>query len=101
MNVRDTDGTDREKRWVVLAQTGQHSWLGRHSDPSDQELAEVSLHMTQAGLGAWLCVAEGVYWGSGPYSLLEVRRLAEGGEFEAARDEFLRRRQEELEQTGE
>lgn len=93
---RDTDGTHREKRWLALASDGRHGWLGRHSDPSEDELVNVSRSLSEAGLGAWLCIGEGVYWSSGPYTLLEVRRLAPGGEFETARDEFVRRRQEAL-----
>jgi hypothetical protein len=96
MNARDTDGTPREKRWLALASDGRHGWLGRHSDPSENELVNVSRSLSEAGLGAWLCIGEGVYWSSGPYTLLEVRRLAEGGDFETARTEFLRRRQEAL-----
>jgi hypothetical protein len=93
---RDTDGTDREKRWVALASDGRHAWLGRHSDPSDNELVNVSRSLSEAGLGAWLCIGEGVYWSSGPYTLLEVRRLAEGGEFESAKAAFLHLRQQAM-----
>lgn len=96
VNFRNTDGTDREKRWLALASDGRHSWLGRQSDPSEEEVDQVSHSLVQANLGAWLCIGEGVYWSSGPYTLLEVRRLAPGSDFETARNEFLRRRQEAL-----
>jgi hypothetical protein len=59
-------------------------------------LTNAGRSLSEAGLGAWLCIGEGVYWSSGPYTLLEVRRLSEGGTFEAAREKFLRLRQEAL-----
>lgn len=101
MTAFHTDGTDREKRWMVLAATGQHSWLGRHSDPTDEELLAVSRAMAKLDMDAWLCVAEGNYWSDGYYAVLQVKLLNGNGKFDTALDEFMAKRRETLDQAGE
>ena len=32
---------DREKRWLVVVQSGDHVTLGRQTDPSEAEIAEI------------------------------------------------------------
>lgn len=56
--------TDRsgERRWMVLGQDGRHVWLGRHSDPSERELADVEGTLVASGTAAWLAVTRGDYW---------------------------------------
>lgn len=85
---------------MVLAATGQHSWLGRHSDPTDDELREVSRRMSELSIDAWLCVAEGNYWLDGYYAVMPVRPLNGTGDFDAAVAAFLTKRREQLEQIG-
>ncbi|MFC7477946.1 hypothetical protein ACFQS7_26605 [Dankookia sp. GCM10030260] len=65
----------KEKRWLVVAEDGRHVTLGRHSDPTEQEIAEAGAHLDAAGLAAWLVVSEGGYYGENPVSLLQVRRI--------------------------
>lgn len=96
MQPFDTDGTDREKRWMVLGANGQHSWLGRHSDPSERDLTEVSIRTAELGLDAWLCVAEGDYWSDGYYDVLQVRPLNGQGDFDAALTAFMTKRRETI-----
>jgi len=93
MTTLSTDGTDREKRWMLLASTGDHSWLGRHSDPSDEELAKLAGQLNQLALTGWLCIAEGDYWADhGHYAVMEVRRLAGNDEFQVALNIFNEKR---------
>lgn len=101
MTAFHTDGTDREKRWMVLVANGQHSWLGRHSDPSEDELLAVSRAMAKLGTAAWLCMAEGNFWADGYYAVLQVKPLNGTGDFDAALEAFLAKRRETLEQTSE
>jgi hypothetical protein len=65
----------REKRWLAITQTGEHVTLGRHTDPTEIELADISRQLDGLGTAAWLVVSEGGYHGSGPVALLQVRRL--------------------------
>lgn len=79
---------------MLLDETGGHGWLGRHSDPTDDELAAMAGDLARRGLGAWLCVTQGQYWSEGPFTVFEVRRLADGGGFAEALERFLARRRE-------
>jgi hypothetical protein len=52
----------RERRWMVLSEDGRHAWLGRHSDPSPDEVATVEASLVTKGLAGWVAVLEGDYW---------------------------------------
>jgi hypothetical protein len=52
----------REKRWVALGTDGRHITLGRHSDPTEDEIGRLEAALRAKGTGAWLAVAEGDYW---------------------------------------
>ncbi len=83
----------KEKRWMVLGEDGRHVWLGRHSDPTPEEIRTSETRLREAGLGGWLAVHEGDYWGDQDVALMMVRPLASPGcrwdeaaeRFEAAR----------------
>ena len=66
----------RERRWIVLVENGQHSTVGRHTDPDEELLETVSGQLRGHGVGGWLSVLEGDYHGAGTLSLLMVRELA-------------------------
>ena len=51
-----------ERRWLVLCTDGRHTWLGRHSDPSPEEIAAVEGSLSAQGLAGWLAAAGGDYW---------------------------------------
>jgi hypothetical protein len=80
----------RERRWLVIASDGRHVTLGRASDPSAEDLEQASEALRIQGLGGWLAVSEGQYYGRGKLELLMVRLLAEqsGATWEAALDAF-------------
>jgi hypothetical protein len=65
----------REKRWIVVTQDGRHSTIGRHSDPTADELDTISGQLDSARIAAWLAISEGAYYGAGAITLMMVRRL--------------------------
>jgi hypothetical protein len=88
--------SDRERRWAVIALNGRHTWLGRHSDPSDAELADVTRALAAHGAVAWLAIVEGVYYSPGELSVMQVRPLNGTGSFEDAVSAFLATRTAKL-----
>jgi hypothetical protein len=65
-----------ERRWVVVATNGQYVTLGRHSDPSEEEISAVERALRLQNLSGWLAIMEGSPWVGGAPRLLEVRPLA-------------------------
>lgn len=51
-----------ERRWMVLAEDGRHVWIGRHTDPSPEEIASVEASLSAQGLAGWIAVAAGGYY---------------------------------------
>lgn len=87
------DNPARERRWLLLAETGDHSWIGRHSDPTNDEIGAAEASLRGVGVGGFLAVSEGDYWSGGPLSLLEVRSLnCPSVSFESAVAKFLAKR---------
>jgi hypothetical protein len=84
-----------EKRWIVLTPDGAHMSVGRHTDPSDDEIQIVAQKLRAAGTGGWLAVMEGVYYGRGKVTLLMVREIVPAGRsWDEAAAAFQRRRRE-------
>ncbi len=65
----------REKRWLVIAEDGRHSTLGRATDPSLEEIARAGASLDAVDLAGWLVVSEGGYYQKSSISLLLVRRI--------------------------
>ncbi|WP_439580653.1 hypothetical protein [Elioraea sp.] len=86
----------KEKRWIVLGEDGRHVTLGRHTDPTDAEIAAAEGKLAAQGLGGWLAIMEGDYFGRRPQpALLMVRPLGSPAErFEAAAEAFETARQQ-------
>jgi hypothetical protein len=84
----------RERRWIVLVENGEHSTVGRHTDPEAELLDTVAGQLRGHGVGGWLAVMEGDYHGRDALSLLMVRELVPAarswGDAEAA---FLEKRE--------
>ncbi len=74
-----------ERRWIVLTGDGRYVTLGRHSDPSTEEIDRAEEGLRQQGLAGWLAVMQGnPHAGAVPH-LMEVRPLADpAGSFESA-----------------
>lgn len=67
----------RERRWIVLGTDGRHVTLGRHSDPTEEEVLAAERSLAAAGLAGWLAVMEGDYYARrGRPSVMMVRPLA-------------------------
>ncbi len=67
-----------ERRWIVLAADGSHSTIGRHSDPSPEEINDAAKALDASRVAGWLAVAEGYYWRKrSRMSLMMVRPLTE------------------------
>jgi hypothetical protein len=89
----------REKRWALITADGRHSWLGRHTDPTEEELTRASETLAQADIAGWLAVTEGVYYGRGKLSVMMVRPLNGQADWEAALAAFHEARHRQLSQT--
>ncbi len=79
-----------ENRWIILTPDGGHVSVGRHTDPSDDEIEAAAGKLRQAGTGGWLAVMEGHYYRPREsVSVMMVRQLAPtGASWEAAVDAF-------------
>jgi hypothetical protein len=66
----------QERRWVVIAPDGRYFTLGRHRDPSEQEILDAENALRAQGLNGWLAIMEGNPWVGRAPGLLEVRALA-------------------------
>ena len=86
-----------ERRWLILAVDGRHTWLGRATDPSDEEVTRAATALTAQSLSGWLAVSNGDYWSiEERMTLLMVRSLAGASEdgWESAVQRFEERRVE-------
>jgi hypothetical protein len=67
--------TRADMRWIVLGCDGRHVTLGRHTDPSAEEIERAAQALRATGMGGWLAVTEGTYYGHGRLSVMMVREL--------------------------
>lgn len=89
---------EMERVWAVLSEDGRHALMGRHTDPSEEEILRAEQALTAQGLAGWIAVLEGDRWSrrSRPKCLM-VRPLASPATpFEIAAAAFEQRRQEQL-----
>ncbi len=70
------DRPHRERRWIILTDDGRHVTVGRHTDPTAEEIERASAALKAIPAGGWLAVLEGVYYRHGEISLLMVREIA-------------------------
>lgn len=83
-----------ERCWLLLSVSGEHSWLGRATDPSPTEILAAEDALRRMGTSGYLAVSAGDYWGPGELSVLRVQDLAgaEEASFPSAVNAFLARR---------
>ena len=88
----------RDRVWIVLASDGRHVLLGRHSDPTEEELQQAGAAIAAQGLAGWLAVREGDYYRKqAKVMLLKVRSLTPTeGDWDAAVRAFEENRQRYL-----
>jgi hypothetical protein len=76
----------RQKTWAIISEDGRHVWMGRNSDPTDDEVVRAEKGLADQGLAGWLAIVEGDYWSRrGKLGFVMVKPLASPKvEFEAA-----------------
>ena len=66
----------RDRVWIILGSDGRHVLVGRHSDPTEEELRQAGDAIAAQGLTGWLAVREGDYYRKrAKVTLLKVRPL--------------------------
>lgn len=70
----------QEHRWIVLGVDGRYVTLGRHTDPTPEEIAAAEAALRAAGQQGWLAVMRGRYYSREAVELLMVRPLADPAE---------------------
>lgn len=65
-----------ETRWIVLGTDGRHVTLGRHTDPTEEEMAAAEASLAAQGMAGWLVLMKGGYYVQRKPSLMMVRALA-------------------------
>ena len=48
--------TPRDPRWVLLAETGEYSILGRHREPGEEDITAAEAALAGVGRSGWLAV---------------------------------------------
>ena len=66
-----------DARWIVLGTDGRHVTLGRHADPTENEVAAAEVGLARQGLSGWLVVMNSSYYGPTQPSLILVRALCD------------------------
>lgn len=72
---RRPDGSG-DRRWVIITKDGRLSTLGRASDPTEQEIAQVENRLLADGLCGWLAIISGSAYATQRPEILLVRSLA-------------------------
>jgi len=86
-----------ETRWIVLGTDGRHVTLGRHTDPTQEEVAAAEAALAAQGMAGWLTVVKGAYYARRTPSLMMVRPLADPAcTFDEAAAEFEAKRKGKL-----
>ena len=83
-------GRGHERRWIILCTDGRYVTLGRHTDPTEDEVIAAERSLSAAGLAGWLAVMAGDYYARKVQpSIMPVRPLAGPiGAFEDAKMAF-------------
>ena len=71
---RQADGSS-DRRWIILAEDGRSSIIGRARDPSEADIDAAEASLARNGTGGWLAVMSGSQYSRELPTLLEVRPL--------------------------
>lgn len=66
----------RDPRWVLLTESGEYSTLGRHREPSEDDIAAAESALARAGQSGWLAVMSHSAHYRGTPELVMVRLLS-------------------------
>ena len=84
--------TPRDPRWVLLAETGEYSTLGRHREPDADDIAAAEAALGQVGRAGWVAVMSHSAHERTLPELVMVRPLCDPStSFEVAVEAFRRR----------
>ena len=64
-----------DPRWIVLAESGDYSTLGRHRAPEEEELAAAEAALCRAGQAGWVAIMSHSAHARTPPDLMMVRVL--------------------------
>lgn len=67
----------RDPRWILLAETGEFSTLGRHREPEDNDIAAAEAALATAGRAGWIAVMSHSAYERTKPDLVMVRSLRE------------------------
>jgi hypothetical protein len=48
--------TARDPRWILLAESGEYSTLGRHREPAQEDITAAEAALASAGRSGWLAI---------------------------------------------
>jgi hypothetical protein len=64
-----------EVRWIILSTDGRHVTVGRHTDPSPEEVTRAEASLIAQGLTGWLVLLKGDYYARQQPTLIRIRNL--------------------------
>jgi hypothetical protein len=87
-----------ERRWIILFTDGTQNIVGRHTDPTDDEIAVMEARLKEHGVSGWLAISAGDYYGKrSKMDLMMVRPLnSPAVGFDTAAAAYQQLRQERL-----
>ena len=81
-----------DPRWIVLAESGDYSTLGRHREPEEEELASAETALRSVGQAGWVAIMSHSAHARTIPDLMMVRVLGEPNlSFDDAVDAFRKR----------
>lgn len=69
--------TPPDPRWVLLTESGEYSTLGRHREPSEEDIAAAESALSRAGRSGWLAVMSHSAYSRAVPELIMVRSLCD------------------------
>jgi hypothetical protein len=83
----------RDPRWVLLAETGEYTAVGRAREPDEDDIARAEAALARTGQSGWLVVMGGSAYSRREPDLVMVRPLRNPtSSFDAAVQAFRRRK---------
>jgi len=65
-----------DARTIILAEDGRFVTLGRHSSPTEEEIAEASAVMAANEIGGWLATMDRGFYGARCPKLVMIRQVS-------------------------
>lgn len=83
----------RDPRWILLTEDGDHSTVGRHREPDDDDVARATAALQEHGKAGWIAVMSQSGYARGVPEVMMVRALGaeSAASFDVARERLLAR----------